>query len=387
MTALTAIWDTPIKRFVFIFLSCMGLIFVSDQQSMLGAGAVGNIMLGLTTRWLWKRGWPGKAISAEHRADVDAAAARFVADAQATLSFVWYNAAYPLLFGLIGAGLNFSRIDPALAGKATTYAVLACALRVVAATSTALSFRQFTLRERFFCGLAWTAKATTQAAFATVPLESISNWVALNPGASYHGYSAEQLLAWGAAIEWCAVLSVFVGTPLGTLFMVNGAPFLLDRIDSADAAAAPDAADEPLLVVHDGSVSDGGGGGGRHHSSPGRTKKKGASHARKGSGDAFCLEAEEEDATPRGSSGAPPLPPRGKPPLSARSPPSPTRTPRRPPPPPPPEDSGGAWDIAYPSDGGVGAALAAKPYFFDTVTGAMPTRRPNRARTRPRLHC
>ena len=100
-------------------------------------------------------------------------------------------------------------------------------------------FRGFTQRERVFMALAWISKATTQAAFATVPLLTLTAWVNANPGLAWKGNTGEQLLLYGQQIQWCCVLSIFIGTPLGTVFMNNAAPFLLARADEAPASKPP----------------------------------------------------------------------------------------------------------------------------------------------------
>jgi len=89
---------------------------------------------GLSTRFLWQRGWPRRLISEEHRENVPARAQAFIDESLGYLSQAWYLCFYPLLFGLIGASLNFRAVDPAIAGKAVTYAVLAVTVRIFTAT-------------------------------------------------------------------------------------------------------------------------------------------------------------------------------------------------------------------------------------------------------------
>ncbi len=105
-------------------------------------------------------------------------------------------------------------------------------------------FRSFTPRERVFMSLAWISKATTQAAFATVPLIELTAWTVHHPGESWKGHSAADLILFGQQIQWCCVISIFVGTPLGTVFMNNGAPFLLRLVGAADEDATPQGGDK-----------------------------------------------------------------------------------------------------------------------------------------------
>ena len=232
LISVTSVFNNGIKRTVILFFSCLSLIYVSDAEGVLGAGAIGNITMGLTVRFLWQRGWPRSLISEEHRADVPVQAQLMIDESLGALSTAWYLCFYPLLFGLIGASLNFKAVDPEIAGRAITYAVLAVTLRAVTATCVAYRFKQFTRRERLFMGLSWISKATTQAAFATVPLETMTAWCKAQKGFDpelpdnsirYHGYGCKDMFAWGNAIQWCCVLSIFVGTPLGTVLCAPAA--------------------------------------------------------------------------------------------------------------------------------------------------------------------
>ena len=69
-----------------------------------------------------------------------------------------------------------------------------------------------------------------------MPLLTLTAWVNANPGLSWKGNTPDQLLLYGQQIQWCCVLSIFIGTPLGTVFMNNAAPFLLKRGDEVPAS-------------------------------------------------------------------------------------------------------------------------------------------------------
>lgn len=242
LVSLTSVWNRGIKRTIILAFSCFSLIYVADSQGVLGAGAIGNIVMGLSTRFFWQRGWPKRFLSEEHRSNVELQAQAMISESLGLLSTAWYLCFYPLLFGLIGASLNFKAVDPLIAGRAITYAVIAVTLRAIVATCVAANFKQFTKRERIFMGLSWVSKATTQAAFATVPLDEMTKWCTTegyDPAAPtnilYRGrYSCKSMLDWGNAIQWCCVMSIFVGTPLGTIFMTNGAQFLLKMLPEGE---------------------------------------------------------------------------------------------------------------------------------------------------------
>jgi hypothetical protein len=231
-----------------LFAVCMCLIFVAETHELLGAGAIANLVFGLGVRALWKAGWPrrGGLLSREHAACTTGAVADdMLHNSLAGLYRVWNIVFYPLLFGLIGASLNARTADPALARLAVAYAFFTVAIRFFATllvTQLPPLARRFTRRERVFMALAWVSKATTQAAFATVPLLELQGWVEEHPGELWKGYSGAELIQFGYDIQWCCAISIFVGTPLGTVFMNNFAPYLLARADDVAPELAADAA-------------------------------------------------------------------------------------------------------------------------------------------------
>lgn len=238
------LWRTPVARVVLLFSMGMAMILVAERNGLLGAGALANLVFGLGTRAAWQRGWPrafnGALLSKAHRGTAghkgapegDAAADRAAALAATSahmlkhslraLYFVWNVVFYPLLFGLVGTLLNISQTTPRTGKIAVGYAFFAVGVRFLVTLFVVAFvpvFQAFTPKERVFMSLSWISKATTQAAFATTPLLAIQAWVTAHPGASYGGVLPADLLAYGDQIKWACVLSIFVGTPLGTIFM------------------------------------------------------------------------------------------------------------------------------------------------------------------------
>jgi hypothetical protein len=219
--SVTAVWCTPARRSAMLLLTCAALMYVANNVfEQTGAGAIANLTLGLCTRHAWQRGWPFPMLSGEHRADVPRAATSMLLDVQRHLSDVWQFALFPLLFGLLGASFDLRRgtEDPSVSyGRAVLYAVTTIALRGTITGTVTHRMRRFTRRERVFISLAWCTKATTQAAFATIPRHLIRVWIdALGPDDTLHGATVAQLRQWGEDIHISAVLAVFLGTPLGT---------------------------------------------------------------------------------------------------------------------------------------------------------------------------
>ena len=238
-----------------LFSVCMMLIFVAEKNQLLGAGAIANLVFGLGVRHAWRRGWPGKwALAPEHADDPAAAASKMLKDDLAGLYRVWNIAFYPLLFGLIGASLDARDADPAIGRAAVGYAFFTVGVRLfvtLLVTNVLPPFRQrFTPGERAFMALAWISKATTQAAFATVPALQLDMWVSANPGKTWRGHTAADLARFGHQIQWCCVLSIFIGTPFGTIVMNNGAPHLLGCADAAEPTAGGDAHGPGTTSIH-----------------------------------------------------------------------------------------------------------------------------------------
>lgn len=136
------------------------------------------------------------------------------------------------------ASLNIRKVTPATGRLALAYAAFCVTVRfIVSLVVTRLPpFRRFSPKERIFMALCWISKATTQAAFATQPLVLLTQWIEEHPGEEWRGYSHSQMLAFGVSIQWSCVLSIFLGAPLGTIFMTNLAPKLLDMLPAQEDA-------------------------------------------------------------------------------------------------------------------------------------------------------
>jgi hypothetical protein len=239
----TSLYPGPGPRTWTLFAMCMMLIFVAEKYELLGAGAIANLVFGLGVRNLWKRGWPHRFIDPEHAADPDAVATHYLKESLGGLYKVWNISFYPLLFGLIGASLDARAADPAIGRMAVGYSFFTIAIRFFGTLLVVHlpAFRAFTTRERIFMAAAWISKATTQAAFATVPLLELQAWVTAHPGESWKGNTPAQLLLYGKYIQWTCVISIFTGTPIGTVLIVNGAEWLLEKIPGPDAGTEPPA--------------------------------------------------------------------------------------------------------------------------------------------------
>lgn len=134
------------------------------------------------------------------------------------LNVVWAKLGEPLLFGLIGAAVDASRLkgDVAGFGILTLFCglVARCFTAFFAAGGGALS-----VKERVFIAVAWTPKATVQAALAGLPYDAAVEAYGTN---SIEADRAEIILALG-------VLSILITAPLGAAAMAVSGERLLDK--------------------------------------------------------------------------------------------------------------------------------------------------------------
>jgi NhaP-type Na+/H+ or K+/H+ antiporter len=226
----TSLWNSTSTRLQALLLLCMGLVFVAGKNNYPGAGADSTLICGLATRWAWQRGVPAVLISPEHaRAPVEMA--QFMLDkVKKKLYRVWNVVFFPLLFGLIGATLNRSTISPHTGALALAYALLTITVRII---TTALVVQlpcfksRFSSKERIFMCCTFFAKATVQAAFATLLGDLLKAWMKNHPHQNFAGCTPAELKVFGDLAKWAAVITIFISVPLAAVLMINLAPRLL----------------------------------------------------------------------------------------------------------------------------------------------------------------
>ncbi len=139
--------------------------------------------------------------------------------AERTLSVVWRWVMEPILFVTVGASLDFASLP---AGSVARAAVIVCAgvtLRVLV-TYVAMSGFGYSRKEKAFFALAWSPKATVQAALSAAPLALIES---LKAGAPDY----DEWVAWGNDILVTGTLAIVICGTLGVLAIHYSAPRLL----------------------------------------------------------------------------------------------------------------------------------------------------------------
>jgi NhaP-type Na+/H+ or K+/H+ antiporter len=142
------------------------------------------------------------------------------------LNLAWTHVAQPMLFALIGAAVDLERLDGRTVGLGAV--VLAAGLAARCGTAFAAAGGGLLgVRERIFVAVAWTPKATVQAALAGLPLDAA---VKAHGVGSIAAERAEVILAVG-------VLAIVVTAPLGAAAVAATGERLLARKRSSDEEA------------------------------------------------------------------------------------------------------------------------------------------------------
>ena len=134
------------------------------------------------------------------------------------LNAIWAKVGEPLLFGLIGAAVDASRLKADVAGFGILTLAAGLAARCVSAFFAAKG-GSLSVRDRLFIAVAWTPKATVQAALAGLPFDAAVE--AFGRG-SKEADRGETLLALG-------VLSILITAPLGAAAVAVSGERLLEK--------------------------------------------------------------------------------------------------------------------------------------------------------------
>lgn len=172
-------------------------IFGGWAVGLTGGGSLATMTMAAVAA----RGWPGVSMP--------------VAKA---LGRLW-SVAQPILFGLIGAAITVSAVEPTYISRGLIILAIGLMVRLLA-TYVSIAPSQFTTRERLFIALAWIPKATVQAAIGALALDLAKEYEA--------GIQAE---TYGTQVVTIAVLSIILTAPVGALAIASTGPRWLQRQD------------------------------------------------------------------------------------------------------------------------------------------------------------
>lgn len=169
-------------------------MFFLNHWDLLSGGALGSLIVGLVASNAWEHGFPrcasiGTCFAFSPESERGGGAA-WRADAALLLSFrgllsghltrpfplprcaverilniVWVWMMEPMLFVTIGASMNFSELATGTIPKSLLIICTGVMLRMIC-TFFVMSGFGYTIREKVFYSIAWTPKATVQAALS-----------------------------------------------------------------------------------------------------------------------------------------------------------------------------------------------------------------------------
>ncbi|KAK1175808.1 sodium/hydrogen exchanger 9B2-like isoform X1 [Acipenser oxyrinchus oxyrinchus] len=122
----------------------------------------------------------------------------------------------PLLFGLIGAEISVTSLNPSTVGLGVATLSIALVIRIVF-TFIMVLFAGFNFKEKLFVSLAWVPKATVQAAIGSVALDTARE------------KQNVLLEKYGMDVLTVAFLAILITAPMGALIIGLAGPRLLRK--------------------------------------------------------------------------------------------------------------------------------------------------------------
>ncbi|KAL0970532.1 hypothetical protein UPYG_G00243360 [Umbra pygmaea] len=191
--------DVVLKRSTMLLGLAVFSVFGSRVAGFPGAGGLCTLVMAFTA----SLGWGAQ------RAPVAAVLGRF------------WDIFQPLLFGLIGAEIKISSLNPNTVGLGMACLAVGLVIRV-SVIFLMVFFGGFNLKEKLFICIAWLPKATVQAAIGSTALD-----MARESG-------DEVLIKYGLDVLTVAVLAILTTAPVGALGIGLSGPRLLSRYIHSD---------------------------------------------------------------------------------------------------------------------------------------------------------
>ncbi|KAK9818378.1 hypothetical protein WJX72_011662 [[Myrmecia] bisecta] len=212
----TRLWDNTFKRAAVVLVTGLALMYLGLKFKYLGTGSVACLTLTILLSTFWTHGIPGVLCKGPRP--------WYAQDADNRLAVVWIILVQPLLFGAIGAEIDFRNISSSLVPKALLIIGVGTLVRGPTAVAV-LSRSGLTLREQLFMGFSWIPKATIQGALGTAPLLLIqSNKQGDADYAQYQAWGEDILNVCVFAIILLAPIGLLVIALLGPRWLPQGAP-------------------------------------------------------------------------------------------------------------------------------------------------------------------
>ena len=199
--------NTAFMDAVVIVSVVMVIVFASKELETSGGGALMSIVFCVSVAEAWKRSGLEDALKAT----------------SAVMNTFWAEFTAPMLFVIIGCTLDLHVLEAGDAGKAIGIICLAGVARAAGVFLATAKSEGMDLRERAFIALAWTPKATIQAALASVVYDQ---------ALTTHGVDSDEA-ANGKKLLVTALLSILITAPLGAWCIAYFAPRCLKRENKA----------------------------------------------------------------------------------------------------------------------------------------------------------
>jgi len=153
------------------------------------------------------------------------------------LAKIWQLVGSVMLFTLLGASVNQSKLDASLLAVAACIIVIGLIGRSVSVAGTTAWIRDWSMKERAFAIVAQGPKATVQAALATVALDHVNEMIRSGQFDSKSQFTQDALET-SNVILTVAVLSIMMTAPTFAVLMVYfGKRWLHQTTNEEDQAA------------------------------------------------------------------------------------------------------------------------------------------------------
>lgn len=167
----------------------MLMLFASKELNMNGGGALACVVFCVSLATEWRTQGLGRALR----------------EVSVFMNVLWNEFTAPLLFVIIGMALDLSALDGDTAGKAIAIVVIGGIARAIGVFLTTATIDSMNWSERAFLAMAWTPKATIQAALAGVVYDQAT---------LAHGVDSPQARD-GEKLLQSALLCILMTAPLG----------------------------------------------------------------------------------------------------------------------------------------------------------------------------
>ncbi|KNC22346.1 hypothetical protein FF38_02922 [Lucilia cuprina] len=184
-------------RTIMLFSGGLVAIYGSEEIGYEGAGPLAAVFSAFVSNLFWcKQGWE-------------------VEDNPVATAFeIFWMIFEPILFGITGATIKISELDPDIVSVGIGCIAIGAVLRILCTAGIAFGDK-LNMKEKFFVALSWMSKATVQAALGPVAMKHLA---ADAPETDKH---------YAYVVQTIAVLSIVLTAPLGAILIsVTGTKLL-----------------------------------------------------------------------------------------------------------------------------------------------------------------